>query len=322
MQKGIAATTHVDAHGDKLSKNQLVKMANEINEREYAKGAGLAHDLLSLPIGKTIKGVVVPINSGEYALEIQQELFENYEVIKLRDGKRYVKAESKSDSRPFDEENSVDDLKLSIYVDRMNFTEDAYQTFWGQFSDDEIIKRALIRKSVLPDPEIVIALIRGTIFTLSALVAKKTLDKLSDSISSDIDKSYQLIKKAIYEFINHVKHNNNPITYVFEDNYKDIFVQLIVRSENADIILNSISKEKIYTVAQKIDELMEQFQISKIQLLYDADNENWEFRYLTTNTGAVIGTKATFRYTKELLSKQQLANRLDIKIVPRINNEL
>ena len=45
LEKGFAATTSTDAHGDKLSKKQLIQMANEINEDKYARGAGLAHDL-------------------------------------------------------------------------------------------------------------------------------------------------------------------------------------------------------------------------------------------------------------------------------------
>ena len=65
LEKGFAATTSTDAHGDKLSKKQLIQMANEINEDKYARGAGFAHDLLAMPIGKTIHGEVIPIGANE-----------------------------------------------------------------------------------------------------------------------------------------------------------------------------------------------------------------------------------------------------------------
>ena len=144
---------------------------------------------------------------------------------------------------------------------------------------------------------------------------------MSDSISEDIEKSYQVIKKAIASFVKLANHNERPITYVFEDNYNDILVQLIVRSNNADKVLMSIEKEKICIIAHKIDELKTQFPINKVQFLYCEENEQWEFRYLTTATGAVIGTKIAFRYTKEWISKQPFAQRLDIKLVPQNNNE-
>ena len=321
LEKGFAATTSTDAHGDKLSKKQLIQMANEINEDKYARGAGFAHDLLAMPIGKTIHGEVIPIGANEYGLEIQQELFDKFKIIKSTDGKRYVKAESEIDKRPFIEEISYDNIKLAVSIDKVNFSDDNYHLFWEQFNDNDIEKKALIRKSFLPDPEIVFTLIKGTIYTLSALVAKKTFDKLSDSISEDIEKSYQVIKKAIASFVKLANHNERPITYVFEDNYNDILVQLIVRSNNADKVLMSIEKEKICIIAHKIDELKTQFPINKVQFLYSEENEQWEFRYLTTATGAVIGTKIAFRYTKELISKQPFAQRLDIKLVPQNNNE-
>ena len=249
--KGFAATTKVDAHGDKLSKEQLILMANEINEDKYAKGAGLEHDLLVMPIGKTIHGEVVPIGDNEYGLEIQQELFETFKIVKLADGKRYVRAESEIDKRPYIEEISYDNFKLAVSIDKTNFSNANYQLFWDQFTDDDIKMSALIRKSAMPEPEIVFALIKGTISVLGALAAKKALDKLADSIAEDIEKSYQIIKKAVVAFVKLANHNNRPITYVFEDNYNDILVQLIIRSNNADKVFISLTKEKICTVVQK-----------------------------------------------------------------------
>ena len=88
---------------------------------------------------------------------------------------------------------------------------------------------------------------------------------MSDSISEDIEKSYQVIKKAIASFVKLANHNERPITYVFEDNYNDILVQLIVRSNNADKVLMSIEKEKICIIAHKIGFLIHQFLLLNLQ---------------------------------------------------------
>lgn len=36
------------------------------------------------------------------------------------------------------------------------------------------------------------------------------------------------------------------------------------------------------------------------------ESDIWEFRYLTTEIGTVIGTEVAFRYTRELISKRPL----------------
>lgn len=317
IQRGIAATTHTDIHGDTLSKEDLIQMAKDINEDEEACGAGLDHDLLVMPIGKTIHGEVFPMDDGEYLLEIQQELFDRFEIIKAINGERYVKAKIISDKRPLKEEISYCNPKLTICVDKTNFSNDSFQEFWNQFDNDDIKREVLIRKSAIPDPEIVIKFITGTIFVLCTMIGKKTFDKLSDSISTDIESSYQIAKKAVLSFIKCTKTENKIVTYAFEDNYDGILVQLIVRTNNANEVVESISREKLQDIGKKIDELKQQFEISKIQFLYDEDN-GWQFRYLTTNEGGVIGTKVTFRYTKKQMKKYY--RQVEIKLDPRKND--
>ena len=64
IQEGIATTTHKDLHGDILTKEVLIKMASDINDSEFATGAGVDHDLLALPIGKTISAEVVTMDDA------------------------------------------------------------------------------------------------------------------------------------------------------------------------------------------------------------------------------------------------------------------
>lgn len=313
---GIAATTHQDAHGDTLSKEDLIQMAKTINEDKEACGAGLNHDLLVMPTGKTIHGEVLPTQDGGYLLEIQQELFDTFEVIKAASGERYVKTISISDKRPFKEEISYNNPKLTICVDKTNFSNDGLQEFWNQFHDDDIDRKALVRKSAIPEPEMVINLISGTILVL---IAKKTSDKLSESVSTDIEHTYQLIKKAVLSFIKFAKAKNKLVTYVFEDTYHNILIQLIVKTSNAEKVSESISGKKLQDVCKDISELEHQFKINKIQFLYDIENSRWQFRYLTTPEGGVIGTKIAFQYTKKQMKKYY--RQFEIKLEPRKNDE-
>lgn len=315
IEKGIAATTHTDTHGDTLSKEDLTQMAKEINDDKEACGAGVNHDLLVMPIGKTIHGEVNPMRDGGYLLEIQQELFDTFEIVKAANGERYVKSKNTIDKRPFKEEISYSNPKLTICVDKTNFSDDNLQKFLEKFNHNDIEYEALIRKSAIPELEMVVKLISGTIFLLCAMVGKKTLEKLSDSISTDIESSYQIIKKAILSFVKYTKAENKPVTYVFEDNYDNILIQLIVRTSNANKVIESISEEKLQAVGQEIAKLNHQFLINKMQFLYDEETSSWQFRYLTTSEGDVIGTKIAFRYTKKQMEKY--VRELKIKLEPR-----
>lgn len=62
---------------------------------------GIEHDSTIMPIGKVINGKMIRLEDGEYALEIEQELFQEYQIyIDESDVKWYI-AESSIDTRPF-----------------------------------------------------------------------------------------------------------------------------------------------------------------------------------------------------------------------------
>lgn len=99
--RGIGATTHLDKHNCRIAKEALESAVKDINEGIYAIGVGIEHDFSIMPIGKVISGKLVELEDGEYGLEIEQELFEQYQVYSyIEDAKWYI-SESKKGSRPF-----------------------------------------------------------------------------------------------------------------------------------------------------------------------------------------------------------------------------
>lgn len=53
--KGIGATTHIDKHNCRMTKEALEDFAKDINEGKYAPGVGIEHDPSIMPIGKVIE---------------------------------------------------------------------------------------------------------------------------------------------------------------------------------------------------------------------------------------------------------------------------
>lgn len=276
IQKGVAATTHKDLHGDILTKECIIQMANDINNAKFATGAGVDHDLLALPIGKTISAEVVLLDDGEFELNITQEIFENF-------------------------------------VGCVNFIEESYEEFCNSL-DESIELQANVRKSFIPDPEIIISLAVGTFFL-------NVTKEIAEKASVDMISIYDTIKRITKSYSKYIKPNQRIPTYVFQDFYNDIAIQLIVKSDDLDIVMCSIAEEKLKEIVLKVNDVCKQLQPDKIQFCFEPESKKWKITHFTTENGEVFGTKETFRYTKQLLSKYRGVKELNLNLSPLTEDE-
>lgn len=313
IQKGIASTTHKDLQGDILTKECLTQMADDINNAPFATGAGVDHDLLALPIGKTISAEVVPLDDGEFALNITQEMFENYRIVKLNNGERYVKSNSLTDTRPY--ANLFDDTcsDLTISVGSVNFSEESYKEFCNSL-DESIKLQANIRKSIIPDPEIIITLAVGTFFL-------NTTKGIAEKVSVDMISIYDVIKRTIKNYSKYINPNQRIPTYVFQDFYNDIAIQMIVKSDDLDIVMFSIAEENLKEIVTKVNDICTHLQPDKMQFCFEPESNKWKITHFTTENGEIFGTKETYRYTKRLLSKYRGLKELNLTLAPRTDDE-
>ena len=115
--KGIAATTEVDRHNCQITKEALENAMVFINEGKYVPGVGLEHDHSVMPIGKTIKGQIVPYRDGEFAAQIHQDIFFDEFKERITDtGEKVYIGESQYDHRPFADTEKDDISKLEISI--------------------------------------------------------------------------------------------------------------------------------------------------------------------------------------------------------------
>lgn len=85
---GIASTTHIDRHGDRLSKDALDDMARQINEKYIPKL--IDHDW-NKHVGVILYGKVFRLEDGEYALGAVSGLFEDtLEFQKFKSGDKNI----------------------------------------------------------------------------------------------------------------------------------------------------------------------------------------------------------------------------------------
>lgn len=299
--KGIGATTHVDRHNCKLEKSVLEDIINQINEASFAPGVGIEHDSTIMPIGKVIKGELVQLADGEFGVEITQELFEKYSTIIDKNGNKWYVTESKIDRRPFADTEIQKNSSIRIAIDPVNFREEDYENLLRFYEKNNIENEALIRKSVIPDPEIIIYLVTGA---LSILTTKKAIQKLSDAISDDVVHLYEKLKVVILDTAKYIKQENRPITYIIKEN--DTYVkELAIITEKPETVLLAISNEKLEGLDKKIKEVEIFFgdSIAKMQCLYNNQTESWDINYFSMVDGKVVGCEKCYKKTMELTER-------------------
>ncbi|WP_242302729.1 hypothetical protein [Bacillus cereus group sp. BfR-BA-01361] len=290
---GIGATTHVDKQNMRITKEALEKAAEDIQKGKVVPAMKIEHDTILPPIGKVTNGKVEKREDGEYQLVITQELFNNVSDIKLPDGSTGILESLTSDNRPFAMEGELElssDLKIS--VDYANFeSHEEYIKFRQEIKQAGEYEEGIIsRKSFIPDPEMIIAISK---LVLASTFGKKVVEKLSDKVIDDgVPKANEVIKKAVSSMARYCIPKNRPITYVFL--IPGTFdIKLVVRTNEPNKAVAAILQENLVEVLEKAKELHETLDANEIQFLLSEEGE-WEFNFLLTNTGAVIGTPESY----------------------------
>lgn len=305
--KGIGATTHVDKHNCRITKEALENAAKDINESTYAVGVGIEHDPTIMPIGKVINGKIIRLKDGEYALEIEQELFQEYQIYRDESDVKWYITESSMDIRPFADTQVENIEKIKISIDPVNFSHSDFEGLMDFYKKECLLDtECFMRKSVIPDPEIVLTLMTGTI----AVMAGK---KIADQVANDIAKIYELIKKVVLETVKRCKKGNRPITYVVKEN-NSYLMELVVVTDKPEILFEALSSDKIYQVETEVEEFVKNFnvEIAKLQCIYDIEKQKWTVNYASTKDGKVIGSEKCYRKTVEFAKRMGTELSVDI----------
>ena len=296
--KGIGATTHIDKHNCMIAKEALEDAVKDINEGLYAIGVGIEHDSTIMPIGKVISGKMVKLDDGEYGIEIEQELFDKYQVFSDDTGEKWYIAKSQRDIRPFADTQAEDIHNIKVSIDPVNFSKTDCEKLIDFYKKECLFDTEyFMRKSVIPDPEIIFTLVAGTI-------AAMTGKKITEHITDDIVKLYELIKKAVLKTVKCCRQSYRSITYVIKEN-TSYLMELVVVTEIPDILFEALQNEKLSQIEAKIETFTNNFNvdIAKVQCLYNIEGQEWIVNYVSTRDGKVIGSEKCYKKTVELARK-------------------
>ena len=273
--KYILSSTHIDKQGCVIAKSALEGMLPQLNGKRKAR-LGLEHIRTFPPFGVIMNGEIFKGQDEHHYLTAEMVYFDQQEIITLEDGSHLLREFFSEGEYPFIECADSEVEKLSIATDPANFEShkdinDIYNLV-KQETDLEFETTAFCRKSELPDPETIIT-ITTIIATTLGIVKSKVTEKLGEAIGDDLAKFYKLVSRLAIETIKKVKPSNRPKNFVISYPNTHCNIELVITTNKADDVLNSLSKKKLAVIADKVEQL-KQLNPEKILFIYN-DDEIW-----------------------------------------------
>ncbi len=301
--KSIMATTNVDRHGDKLTKEVLKRMIEQTMSNRAIPITG-QHDRTIPPLGKIIEARIELLDDGEHAIITEGEIFNNRKEIVLADGSKVIEINSTGDSRPFAFHGCDRGEELSIgidyrNIDSINDIKSLYTAILGY--DVEIFN--LKRKEFIPLSELLIIFPSLLFAYLAGKITKNVLDRIASDLSNTIIKYYDLSKRLIVEWIKKSKPTGEPkrIVFIMKGNPT---IEMVATTNDVDMIICALSSNNLKEIIRRVSDIEKSLNIDKIQFIL-SDNGEWEFNYILTKKGSVIGTREAISRRDEIIKLVQ-----------------
>ena len=302
-QRLVLSSSHIDKHGDVMTKEALESSLKYINGKRKPR-LGLDHNRNFPPMGRLNNGEVIE-KDGVFYLVADQEYFDVSKSAILENGLELIEMSFSDKNFPFIEcefepietiEVQIDPINLGSFENGKKFLNEIKSESDLQFKGSEFM-----RKSEIPDPEIVVKLTEIIGIALG-IGLRKIPEKLGDAIGEDLVKFYKLIGKTIRKSVKEMIPVNKPIHFVVEIPINKTKVELIVTTRNPDIAITAFKRENIEKLEQEIESSIKNLNAEKIQFFFNEENK-WEINYILASDGKVIGTKKSFKKRNEFFQK-------------------
>lgn len=310
-EKVILRSMTVDHHGDFIPFKMMEDYANTINgnhkmrylinHRTDIPPLGYFDNAEIKEIDKIINVIAEPImfkNRSEASFDTNLIIEEAEKPI------FFIKSEN---------------TNFQILVDKNNFKNIiAYQNTvqkLRQLYNEEFSLQLSMRKSLIPDPQVVVVLANYYIF-LHPLI-KPFLNKMGEKFAEEITEDLYRICKSnaksvvskLSETFKIVRQNMIPkekyLHTIFEIPGSPK-IELHIKSNDATKIEKGLKATNLFRVHEKVINFKKIMDISEIHFLLNS-KDRWEFSYLITDDGKILGSKNSFKKRDELLSKIKLS---------------
>lgn len=313
--RAIIATSHIDGHGDMLSKEALEKMVDSINCSDKMIRVGVDHRRDFPPRGR-LENAELKEKAGDFYVEADFVEFEKTEIVEWNNNYLIQSFDNVFQFAEVDEEESNEN---SISIDPNNFNSAIEaKNFSESLKANPDFKPKINyhgRKAQIPDPEIIYQFAKAAIlYQIVKPTAKKMGEKLADAIANKAEHQVKalakFIEKSLKELFYRCVPKKRPVTIVFNLPGKP-HIELLARTRDEKLVLKGLRSKKLKTIREEIESINKNIKIAKVQFILN-DKGNWNFNYLITHKGQTIGTKEILQkreHLMDIISSKKLKTR-------------
>lgn len=304
------ASTHVDSHGDLITKEALEDLSVQINSGDKKIRMSVEHRRDFPPMGRLENAQVIERDGFHYLL-VDMVSFPDPEPVAWN---QKLKVQQFDDAFQFIEVEDSPLNKVEIAFDTINFTSREQAVNFAEKvkeeAPDEIEVNFFVRKSDIPNPEIIFRFLEfQALYQFSKPILKKIGEGVADKVAEAlVERSLEVMKhlfKVLRNSLRQMIPKNKPVTVIFEIPGKP-HIELIAKTRDENVLKKAFTKKRLDKVRTEITELLSEVSIAKIQFLMTSDSK-WKFNYLITERGQVIGTKESFEQRAKVYNS--LGNR-------------
>jgi hypothetical protein len=280
QEKAIISTTHIDLHHEKLTKEALDGMAEQINSG--ALPVNWEHNPLLPPIGRVVSASVEPTKDKEYALVATIEIFDLSSFPTISE----IGLTMPSEIPELSSENvptSVD-LDIELQYDPQNYPEATIKKFCSDIVGIKIRDKQISRKALEPISVIWLTLLAPAAYFFS----KGFFTRLGEHSADEFINYYKDFKSRIIDLIK-PRHKKRPTSLIIKFRYQGTDIEGAIQGEDSIALESALDGfSELLSISKKFIELNPDVKIKSIQSLFDPHEHKWVFNYLVTNSGEMI----------------------------------
>jgi hypothetical protein len=300
----IISSTHLDMHGEVVTKEALEKAAIDINSEKKARWT-IDHKRELPPLGRIDNAEV--IQKDDHYFLIVEPL--KYEVISNVEWDKDLRMESFGQNVLFAEIANTPSEDLIISLDSSNFS--SFEEFERlnsaiyQISND--VKFSMHgRKSEIPVPELILTISKyGILYLLLKPFVEKIGEKLAEDLYDETKKNLQSFKNYLVKVIKLTRFKalpkNKKLVTVMQIPGTP-HIELFARTDDIELISKSMTQKNLAAIRDELIRLSAFVEIGKVQFVLN-EKGKWKFNYLLTLKGEVIGKKTAFKTRDQLFKK-------------------
>lgn len=279
-EKVVISTTHLDLHNERMTKEALEGMVEQISNKSIP--LNWEHNPLLPPIGRVVSALVEPTKDGEYALVGTIEVFDlsSFPTI-LESGLKTPATISEKISASYP---TLGNLDIELQYDPRNYPEETIKTFCLSISGIKIRERQMVRKSVEPTPVIWLTLLAPAVYFFS----KGFFTRLGERSADEFISYYKNFRSRLIGLIKS-RRKSKPTILVLSLQYNDTKIEGAIQSKDRGTLENALDRlSDLFAISKAFVELNPDVKLKGIQSIFDPDNNTWIFNYLITDSGEII----------------------------------